>query len=107
VIVPLDSDTPTRLAAVEALWRALNRRPATAAPALTPQRRHRIKRMLRAVDARAAGASHRKVAEALFGAERARAEPWKTSSLRDTVMRLARDGAALVDHGYRTLLRPN
>lgn len=106
MIVPLDSDTPTRLAAVEALWSALNRRPATAAT-LTPQRRHRIKRMLRAVDARAAGASHRKVAEALFGTERTRAEPWKTSSLRDTVMRLARDGAALVDHGYRIFLRPN
>ncbi|KSB91685.1 hypothetical protein AS593_06575 [Caulobacter vibrioides] len=102
-VVPLDADTPTRLAAVLTLWRVVRGAPAPAA--LTALRRSRIKRMLRAVDARDAGASHRDLALVLFGPARVEAEPWKTSALRDVVHRLARDGLALVEHGYRDLLK--
>lgn len=60
--------------------------------------------MLRALDGRAGGAVHREVAEALWGAARVAAEPWKTSSLRDATLRLVRDGGAMVRGGYLSLL---
>ena len=61
---------------------------------------------LRALDARLAGASYRAIAEALFDPGRLTSEPWKTSSLRDTVIRLARTGFAMTRGGYRNLLGP-
>jgi hypothetical protein len=60
--------------------------------------------MLRALDARACGAVHRDIAEALWGTSRVIAEPWKTSSLRDATLRLVRDGGAMVRGGYVALL---
>jgi len=104
-IIPLDGDTLDRLTALERLWRSIVQPETAPPPRLTPQRRRRLRHMLQAVDARAAGASHRQLAQVLFGEARIAAEPWKTSALRDTTLRLARDGAALVDHGYRKLLR--
>lgn len=41
------------------------------------------------------------------GAHRLADLPWKSSALRDTTLRLARDGEALVAGGYRRLLRPS
>jgi hypothetical protein len=41
----------------------------------------------------------------LFGARRLEHELWKTSSLRDTTIRLVRGGLALMQAGYRRLLR--
>ncbi|MBO9707987.1 MAG: DUF2285 domain-containing protein [Caulobacter sp.] len=101
-IVPLDAGATGRLAALERFtrWRGGAGNPAR----LTAQKRRRIGLMLRAVDARAAGASHRQLAQALFGTGRVAEDTWKTSSLRDTSLRLARDGAALVADGYRRLL---
>ncbi len=58
------------------------------------------------VKVRLAGASYRAIAEALFGSGRLTSEPWKTSSLRDTVIRLARTGLAMTRGGYRNLLGP-
>jgi len=52
------------------------------------------------------GASYRTIATCLFGARRVDTEPWKTSSLRDTVIRLVRTGAAMVKGQYRGLLKP-
>jgi hypothetical protein len=104
-LIPLDDDLPARLRAIERLWRALSAGTPPSPAGLTPQRRRRIRHMLQAVDARAAGASHRDLALALFGRERIAAEPWKTSSLRDVTLRLVKDGADLVDRGYRKLLR--
>ena len=72
---------------------------------LTPQKRHRFKSMLRAVDGRSNGATYREIAENLFGASRVASEPWKTSPLRDTTIRLVRDGLAMVAGGYLDLLR--
>jgi hypothetical protein len=53
-----------------------------------------------------AGASYRTIAEVLFGKARVEAEPWKTASLRDTVIRLARTAFCLKRGGYRDLLHP-
>jgi hypothetical protein len=61
--------------------------------------------MLRALDGQLADASYREIAEVLFGARRLEHEPWKTSSLRDTTIRLVRGGLALMRAGYRKLLR--
>lgn len=103
ILLPLDDDWPIRLAAADGLRRALIDR--TADPPLSRQRRDRLKRALRCVDARRAGASYREVAAVYFGARRLSAEPWKTSSLKAQIVRLAAYGQNMIDRGYRDLLR--
>jgi hypothetical protein len=103
ILLPLDEDWPIRLAAADGLRRALIDR--TADPPLSRQRRDRLKRALRCVDARRAGASYREVAAVNFGARRVSAEPWKTSSLKAQIVRLAAYGQSMIDRGYRDLLR--
>ena len=74
---------------------------------LPPARRARRWMMaLRALDARRAGATHREIAAALFG-EAMVAADWDGPSayLRCRVQRLIRLGEALVEGGYRDLLR--
>jgi len=102
-IVPLDVHTPGRLRALTRLWRHLEGASPPPDP-ITPQRRRRMKAMLRALDARACGAVHREIAAALWGGARVAAEPWKTSALRDATLRLVRDGRAMARGGYVTLL---
>ncbi|MCU7429310.1 MULTISPECIES: DUF2285 domain-containing protein [Paracoccus] len=51
------------------------------------------------------GASYREIAGAIYGADRVRAEAWKTSALRDAVMGFVRDARAMIGGGYRRLLR--
>mgnify|MGYP000328998788 FL=1 len=104
VIVPLDADSPDRLAAAGRLWRVLN---GIAAPdtRLTPQRRKRLSLMIRAADGVACHASHRQIAAVLFGRHRVAAELWHESSLRYTTIRLCRNGQAMIDGGYRDILR--
>ena len=103
VLIPLDDDWPTRVAAADRLRRCLIGR--TADPPLTHQQRERLKRALRTVDGRRDGASYRTVATVFFGARRVAEEPWKTSSLKAQVARLAAHGRMLIDHGYRRLLQ--
>jgi len=103
ILLPLDDDWPIRIAAADNLRRALIDR--TADPPLSRQRRERLKRALRCVDARRAGASYRDVAAVYFGARRLSAEPWKTSSLKAQIVRLAAYGQSMIDRGYRDLLR--
>jgi hypothetical protein len=102
-IIPLDGTLPARLAALARLWRILGGRPPE--DPLTPQRRGRLKTMLRAFDARRDGASYRQIASGLYGEGRVEAEPWKTSSLRDATMRLVRDARGMASGGYLALLR--
>lgn len=104
-IVPLDANLPARLAALSRLWRALAPGGGVLHDLVSPQRRARLKAMLRALDARDDGAAYRDIAAALYGPARVAAEPWKTSSLRDVTLRLVRDGRTMVAGGYRTLLR--
>ena len=103
ILLPLDDNWPVRLAAVDGLRRALI--DLTADPPLSRQRRDRLKRALRCVDARRAGASYREVAAVYFGARRISAEPWKTSSLKAQIVRLAAYGQSMIDRGYRDLIR--
>ena len=103
VLIPLDDDWLTRVAAADRLRRRLIER--TADPPLTHQQRTRLKRALRTVDGRRDGASYRTVATVFFGARRVGEEPWKTSSLKAQVARLAAHGRFLVDTGYKALLR--
>lgn len=104
-VVPMDGSAPQRTEATLRLWRFLS--DASNRPEQPPPRRiDRLVAALRAVDGRQDGASYRAIADALFDAERVAADPWKTSSLRDTVIRLARSGFLMVRGGYRRLLRP-
>ncbi|ADH90160.1 Protein of unknown function DUF2285 [Ancylobacter novellus DSM 506] len=71
---------------------------------ITLQQRRRLRHMLQAGDARRAGATYREIATSLFGAVRVAAAPWKTSSLRDTVIALVEDARLMVEGDYRKLL---
>lgn len=103
ILLPLDDDWPIRLAAADGLRRLLVER--TTDLPLSRQRRDRLKRALRCVDARRAGASYREVAAVYFGARRVNAEPWKTSSLKAQIVRLTAYGHSMIERGYRALLR--
>jgi hypothetical protein len=61
--------------------------------------------MLRVVDGREAGETYRTIAEVLFPKHHIDAASWAGNAIRETTIRLARDGLKLVDGGYRTLLR--
>lgn len=104
-LIPFDEHLPHRLAAVLALWQALQGRPRQAAD-MTSQRRRRLLLALRALDGRDAGASYRQLAAGLFGAGRVPVgAAWKAHDLRGRTMRLVAEGIRLRDGGYRGLLR--
>ena len=103
VLIPLDDDWPTRVAAADRLRRRLIER--TADPPITPLRRERLKRALRCIDGRRDGATYRAIATTFFGARRVANEPWKTSSLKAQIARLTAHGRMLIDQGYKNLLR--
>ncbi len=105
ILSPLDHGVRARHRAMGRLLDFLEGREIGADSRLTPQKRLRFKSMLRAVDGRKNGASYREIAESLFGAKRVASEPWKTSPLRDTTIRLVRDGLAMVAGGYLDILR--
>ncbi|OBX17690.1 hypothetical protein A9995_14975 [Erythrobacter sp. QSSC1-22B] len=103
-LIPIDALSPDRLAGAERFWRIANglHAPDTR---LSNQRRSRLVLMIRAADGDAVRASRRQIAEGLFGKRRVAAELWAESSLRYATIRLVRDGRAIIDHGYRDLLR--
>jgi hypothetical protein len=102
-LIPLDETAPQRADAALRFWRFIaHGRPRTLP---TPIRKsERLIAALRALDGRLAGASYRAIAEAMFDPSRVAAEPWKTASLRDTVIRLVRTGTATMRGDYRNLL---
>jgi hypothetical protein len=69
-------------------------------------RRRRLRIVLQALDAWLAGAPHREISCALFGAKRTNAH-WNEPSdhLRDTTRRAVRRGRLLMNGGYKNLLR--
>ncbi len=105
VQIPLDHDALDRIGALTGLWMALRGRAVPQDGRLTPQQWRRMKLMLQVVDGREAGASYRDLAIAIFGQERIAGEAWRTSALRDMVIDLAADGAAMIEGGYRNILR--
>lgn len=104
VVVPLDADFPVRAAAANILFQSISGGSAAPDP-LTPQRRERLARMLRALDARVVGASYREVATHILGAPPADSLQWRTSTLRDVAIRLSRGAVSLMRGGYRAFLR--
>ena len=103
-VVPLDLDGFGRIEAVTRLLSALHGRSVPPDTRLTRQQLQRARRMLQAVDGHMSGASHRDIAEVLFGARRLADEPWKTSSHRFAVMNLIKGGLTMISGDYRRLL---
>ena len=107
VELPLDRDFEFRAGAGIRLWKGLNGRPQGAPPhAISAYRRRRIALALRAADASTDGATYREIAEVLLPAQRISEREWPTHELRDQIKRLVKTGFALVQGGYRALLRP-
>lgn len=104
VILSLDEAFAARVAAAEALHRLLTSASPPADP-LSFQRRRRIKRMLRALDGRAVGASYRDVSAYVLGETFTDSSAWRTSAARDVAIRLCRGAVRLVRGGYLALLR--
>jgi hypothetical protein len=105
IILPLDDDLPDRLDAILRLWDMLAAKPARRDPRMTPYQRRRFRLMMQAADGNANQANYREIAIAIYGEERVRAEPWKTSALRASVIALVRSAITLIDGGYQDLLR--
>ena len=109
-LVPLDETVLLRLAGLIRLKRRLDRRPAGPLPSawqVTARLRKRLLDMIRALDGHLEGASYRQVAMALYGPEAVGRFPWKISSVRGQTIRLVTDAVAMMDGGYRKLLRPS
>lgn len=107
VELPLDRDFEFRADAGRRLWRGLNGRP-QGAPLHVPSahRRRRVALALPALDARTDGATYREIAEVLVPAHRIPDRDWGTHEPRNRIIRLVKTGFALVQGGYRALLRP-
>lgn len=106
-IIPLDQDGFARLDAVFRLLAQLHGRVVPDDKRLTYQKRLRAKRMLQAYDGRLAGASQRDIAKVIFRRTRVSRDEWQSAPERYAVIRLIRDARALVEGGYRSLLRPD
>ncbi len=103
-VLPLDERFSVRLAAAARLYRSLMSG-AQSPDGLRAQRRFRLKRMLRALDGRGAGASYREIAQHVVGADVTDSAAWRTAPARDVVIRLCRAATRLMRGGYLALLR--
>lgn len=107
VELPLDRDFEFRAGAGMRLWRGLNGKPQGAPPhAISAHRRRRMALALRASDAQTDGATYYEIAEVMLPAQRISKRDWGTHEVRDQIKRLVKTGLALVQGGYRALLRP-
>ncbi len=78
-----------------------------AAAPFTPQRRRRLKLLLRALDAALLGVGYREIARDLLGGRVPDGAEWRNHPLRAQTIRLVKDGRALMRGGYLRLLRPD
>ncbi|WP_394439566.1 DUF2285 domain-containing protein [Sphingobium naphthae] len=109
-IIPLDKDFLTRIASLLRFHRRLLGRAPGPLPRgwpLTAYRLARLDLMLRALDLRREGATYRQIAAELGreDATKLSASDWKMSAARSFVVRLVRDGTAMMNGDYRKLLR--
>lgn len=109
-VVPLDKDFLTRIASLLRFHRRLLGRAAGPLPRgwpLTAYRLARLDQMLRALELRDEGATYRQIAAELGreDATKLSANDWKMSASRSFVVRLVRDGIAMMNGDYRKLLR--
>jgi hypothetical protein len=104
-LLPFDRLFEIRAAAAVRLWRGLTgRNPGPNPAALSPERRDRLILALRGLDGSLDGATHREIANSLFGANDIPARDWISHDLRDRTARLVRLGFAMMKGGYRRLL---
>ncbi len=109
-LVPLDDSVGLRLAGLLRFQRRLDGRTAGPLPkawAITERLRVRLLLMLRALDGHYTRASYREIARVLYGSDAVARYPWKTSSVRGQTIRLVKDAIAVMEGGYRKLLRGN
>jgi hypothetical protein len=109
-MLPLDEAFELRLEVASRFYRRLDGRPAGPLPQalqITPFQRMRLILLLHALDFHLVGASPREIAAALVDPEAAAlpAREWKSSALRRKANRLITDARALMNGGYRRLLR--
>lgn len=104
-LIPLDRDSLGRIEALTRFCFSWQRRPVPPDTRLTRQQRRRLRLMLQAVDGHLNGATYREIAKVIYGVARIDDAPWKTSPLRDSTIALVRNGLAMIDGGYRQLLR--
>lgn len=109
-IIPLDRDFVTRIASLLRFHRSLFGRAPGPLPRgwpLTAYRLARLDLMLHALDLRHGGATYREIAAELGreDATQLSASDWKMSASRSFVVRLVRDGIAMMNGDYRKLLR--
>ncbi|MCW0236752.1 MAG: DUF2285 domain-containing protein [Ferrovibrio sp.] len=100
----MDAHLPDRIEALLRLWNHMRTGAMPPDRRITHQQRNRLRHMLQAGDGHRAGATYREIAIGLFGAARVAAAPWKTSSLRDTVIALVGDARRMIEGDYRKLL---
>ncbi len=103
--IPLGIEGFDRLEAVYRLLAALHGRKVPPDTRLTKQQRARLHRMLRAFDGVRDGATQQEIAQVLFDLDRLTRDEWQASSARHAVMSLLRGARAMIDGGYRKLLR--
>ena len=105
VILPLDMLFELRAEAALRFWLALaGRPPGDRRHDLPTQTRDRHILILRALDAKLAGASYRVIAETLLGFHGWSKNDWEVSPLKNKVRRLVADGLFYMRGGYRELL---
>ena len=109
-MIPLDRDFATRIASLLRFHHLLLGRATGPQPRgwpLSAYRQARLQRMLCALDLHMTGATYREIAVVLGDAEAAHlpVTEWKMSSSRSAVIRLVKSGVAMVNGGYRKLLR--
>ncbi|MGP2492636.1 DUF2285 domain-containing protein [Mesorhizobium sp. PUT5] len=108
VVIPLDDHFLLRLQAAGWFWTLFFGDGDTVSDLhpLADHLRQRLIAILRALDAKADGASHRIIGHIVLGAPLLRAIEWKDHSARSQLQRLFIEGNALVDWGYRHFLLP-
>jgi hypothetical protein len=104
-LIPLDGNTLGRIEALTRFYSAQMGRAIPPDTRLTTLQRRRLQLMIQAIDGRINAVTYREIANAIYGASRVADMPWKTSPLRDSAIALVRDGLAMVDGGYKQLLR--
>ena len=104
-VVPLGAGGFDRLEAVYRLLAAVHGRAVPPDRRLTRQQRARAHRMLRAFDGFRDGATQQQIAQVIFSLDRLTRDEWQASSSRHAVMSLLRGARAMIDGGYRKLLR--
>ncbi len=104
-LIPLDGEMLGRIEALTRLWSNLRGRDAPPDMRMTLQQRRRVRLMIQAADGRMNGASYRDIAIEIYGKARVSADPWKTSSIRASVIGLVKGGLAAINGGYLKLLR--